>query len=223
MSMSATHTEQRTASIRAERVIYSPSESRGFSLIELLVVVAIALVIAAVAIPTMNTTMDGINVRGALNNATTTAQRCRIQAIKRNTYQRLHFSLCKNRVAIFVTDGTDANACPKTNDATLWEQTWLSTDFGIPGVPAGAGAPPQLTTLKMWGTNNGALNVNTDPYFNSRGLPCQPVAGAGCSNNGGFVYYYQYQKKGRTRWAATSISPAGRIEGWIWNGKAWGN
>lgn len=221
--MSATHTEQRTALIQAALPACRTSAVRGFSLIELLVVVAIGLVIAAIAIPTISTTMDGITLRGAINNANSTAQRCRIQAIKRNTYQRMHVAACNNRVALFVTDGTDANACPQTNDKTLWEQTWLSTEFGIPGLPTGAGAPAQLTTLQMWGTNNGALFKNVDPYFNSRGLPCQPQAGAGCVNNGGFVYYYQYQKTGRTRWAATSISPAGRIEGWIWNGKAWGN
>ncbi len=220
--MSATHGELRLTLPEGASTRRSLS-MRGFSLIELLVVAAIAMVIAAVAIPTISTTMDGISVRGALNNATTTAQRARIQAIKRNTYQRMHFSVCNNRVAIFVTDGTDANACPQTNDPLLWEQTWLATDFGIPGVPTGAGAPAQLTTLQMWGTNNGALNINTDPYFNSRGLPCQPIAGAGCANNGGFVYYYQYQKSGRTRWAATSISPAGRIQGWTYNGSAWGN
>lgn len=221
--MSATHTEHRTVPTHSTRVSCSPSASRGFSLIELLVVVAIAMVVAAFAIPTINTTMDGINLRAALGNASTTAQRCRIQAIKRNAYQRLHVSLCGNRIALFVTDGGDANACPLTTDKTLWEQTWFSADFSIPGAPTGAGAPPKLTTLQMWGTNNGTLNVNTDPYFNSRGLPCLPVAGAGCNNNGGFVYYYRYRSAGRTRWAATSISPAGRIEGWMWNGASWGN
>jgi prepilin-type N-terminal cleavage/methylation domain-containing protein len=197
--------------------------SAGFSLVELMVVMAIALVVTAFAIPTLTTTMDGVRIRGALGSASNIAQRCRMQAVKRNTPQRLHFSQVGGNVALFVTDSTDAAVAPLPTDKTLWAQYWLASQFTIPGVPSGAGAPPVLTNTQMWGTSTVNLNVNTDPYFNSRGIPCQPVAGAGCTNNGGFVYYYRYRNGGRARWAATSISPAGRIESWIWNGTAWGN
>ena len=76
----------------------------------------------------------------------------------------------------------------------------------------------------MWGT---ALVPNTspqDPYFNSRGMPClpDPVTGV-CSPTTGFLYYYQYKRGGTVRWTATSISPAGRIQSWLWNGTSWGN
>lgn len=198
--------------------------SAGFSIVELMVVMAIALVVAAFAIPTMTTTMDGIRLRGALGDATNIVQKCRMQAIKRNGYQRLHFSTVRNQVVLFVTDGSDPAVAPLTTDKTLWAQVWFSSNFSIPGAPSGAGAPPALTSLQMWGTGSVPLNPNTDPYFNSRGLPCLPGAGGGaCSPNGGFVYYYKYKSAGHTRWIATSISPAGRIESWIWNGTAWGN
>lgn len=198
------------------------ASSAGFTLIELLVVAAIIVVIGALAVPTLTTTIDGIRLRGALGSASNIVQRCRTQAIKRNTYQRLHFNTVGTELALFVTDGTDAAVQPLPTDKALWAQVWLGNRFSIPGAPTGAGAPPQLTTAQMWGTNNGQLNTNVDPYFNSRGLPCLPAAGAGCIPQGGFVYYYRYQNSGRTRWIATSISPAGRIQSWIWNGNAWG-
>jgi len=194
----------------------------GFSLVELTIVLAIALVVSAFAIPTLTTTMDGIRLRGSTGSATNIAQRCRMQAAKRNLYQRLHFSTCANRVVLFVTDGTDAAACPAAAGNSLSSQLWFGNEFSIPGVPAGAGAPPQLTSAQMWGTAT-APNKNVDPYFNARGLPCLPNAGGVCTNTTGFVYYYRYRSGGRTRWAANSISPAGRIESWIWNGNAWGN
>lgn len=199
-----------------------PAPSAGFSLIELLVVVAVVLIVSAFAIPTLTTTMDSIRVRGALGSASNIVQRCRIQAIKRNLYQRLHFSTVGNQVVLFVTDGTNGAASPKAA-GTVASQVWFQNEFSIPGVPTGAGAPKQLTSTQMWGTAGVNLNVNTDPYFNSRGLPCLPGAGTACVPNGGFVYYYRYQSAGRTKWSATSISPAGRIESWIWNGSAWGN
>jgi prepilin-type N-terminal cleavage/methylation domain-containing protein len=197
--------------------------SAGFSLIELLVVAAIVLVVSAFAIPTLTTTMDGIRLRGTTGSATNIAQRCRMQAAKRNLYQRLHFATVGSRVVLFVTDGTDAAVAPLTTDKTLWAQYWFSGEFSIPGAPTGAGAPPQLTSTQMWGTAT-APNINVDPYFNARGLPCLPDVVTGvCGPTIGFVYYYRYQSGGRTRWAANSISPAGRIESWIWNGNAWGN
>ena len=197
-----------------------PSSSAGFSLIELLVVVAVVLVISAFAIPTLTTTMDSIRVRGALGSASNLVQRCRIQAIKRNVYQRLHVSTVNGRVVLFITDGTDPAASPTQAGNSLSSQFWLSNEFSIPGAPTGT--PPKLTTLQMWGSNAVNLFENQDPYFNSRGMPCQ-VAGNTCATTGGFVYYYQYQSTGRTKWSATSISPAGRIESWIWNGTSWGN
>ena len=208
-----------------------PGSSAGFSLIELLVVVAVVLVISAFAIPTLTTTMDSIRVRGALGSASNIVQRCRIQAIKRNVYQRLHVSAaCGGQIVLFVTDGTDGSACPPVvvnpvlTVNPVSSQVWFPNEFSIPGTPTGAGAPPQLTTTQMWGTAGVKLHVNPDdPYFNSRGLPCWPGAGAACSSDGGFVYYYRYRSAGRTKWSATSISPAGRIESWIWNGTSWGN
>jgi prepilin-type N-terminal cleavage/methylation domain-containing protein len=203
----------------------SSSSPAGFTLIELLVVLAVVMVIASFAIPTMTTAMDGIRLRGALGSASNIAQRSRIQAIKRNVYQRLHFSAACGQVVVFVTDGTDAAACPAVAGNSLSSQVWFPSQFSIlPGLPTGAGAPPALTTVQMWGTAGVFLHANPDdPYFNSRGLPCWPGAGAVCSSNGGFVYYYRYQNAGHTRWAATSISPAGRIESWLWNGTSWGN
>jgi prepilin-type N-terminal cleavage/methylation domain-containing protein len=218
------------ASIRASSMDRQQGEtgdgliaSAGFSLLELLAVLAITLVVSAFAIPTMITTVDAFRIRGALGSTASITQRCRTQAIKKDSSQRLHFAAVGGRVALFVTDSNDAAVAPLSTDKKLSAQLWLQTQFSIPGAPVGAGSPSLLTGTSMWNT---ALipNVNVDPYFNSRGLPClpDPITGV-CNPTTGFVYYLKYTGPGGAKWAASSISPAGRIQNWYWNGTSWGN
>lgn len=203
-----------------------PDSKAGFSLIELLVVVAVMLVVAAFAAPTLTTTLDSFRMRGTLSSIANLAQRARTQAIKKNTSQHIHFATVNNQAVTFVTDVNDVQsvAAPQPGDPLLSNQLWLSSQFALAAAPAGAGAPPAMTGLSMWGT---ALNPNIgpqDPYFNSRGMPCLPDPLTGvCGPTTGFLYYIRYSRSGTVRWAATSISPAGRIQSWFWNGTSWGH
>jgi prepilin-type N-terminal cleavage/methylation domain-containing protein len=59
--------------------------SRGFSLIELLVVSAIILVVAAVATPTIMRSLGTYRLGGSASDVATIVQRTRYEAVKRNT------------------------------------------------------------------------------------------------------------------------------------------
>src|SRR5436305_3440628 len=52
------------------------TSSAGFSLIELLVVMAIILIVAAFAVPSMKSTMDAYRLRTTLNSVSGLTQRC---------------------------------------------------------------------------------------------------------------------------------------------------
>jgi prepilin-type N-terminal cleavage/methylation domain-containing protein len=203
-----------------------PHSQAGFSLVELLVVVAVMLVVAALSVPTLTTTLDSFRMRGTLSSLANLAQRSRTQAIKKNLSQHVHFATVNKRAVAFVTDINDGISvvAPVYPDPQLSDQVWLPSEFSLSATPTGSGAPTPLTGFSMWGT---ALIPNAapqDPYFNSRGMPClpDPVTGV-CSPTTGFLYYFRYQGSGPVRWAATSISPAGRIQSWFWNGTSWGN
>src|ERR1043165_6674809 len=77
------------------------TRSSGFSLIELLVVVAICLVVTDFAIPSITTTVDTFRIRGTVTSATGLIQRARVQAIKRSFTQRVHFATVNNNVVLF--------------------------------------------------------------------------------------------------------------------------
>jgi prepilin-type N-terminal cleavage/methylation domain-containing protein len=191
----------------------------GFSLLELLVVMAVMLTIAAFAIPTLTTTMAAYNTRGALTSVAGLTQRCRLLAIKNNTSERMLFGVnAGGQVFVYCKDLANQGNAVLTTDP----QITLTSRMAIPAVPTGANPTP-LNALTMWGANFGTVASNTDPYFNSRGLPCSaPAAGAACNTISGYVYYLRYNGP-NARWAAISISPAARVQTWFWNGNAWGN
>lgn len=193
----------------------------GFSLVEILVVLGIILIIAAVATPYMTKTLDTYRVRDTMTNVASIAQRSRTVALKQNTTQRLHVATVNGQIVLFVTDSTDAAAQPVPGDPQLYAQYWLPAQFDTPGLPAGG--PNNLTANTMWGSNFVLNNVNVDPYFNSRGMPCTINGGGPCASTNGFVYYFRYNAGGSFRWTALSISPAARVQSWFWNGTAWGN
>ena len=197
---------------------------RGFSLIEMLIVVAISMVMAAIAAPMVMNVVDLTRMRGALSEVSNLAQACRTAAVKNNTSQWLHFSGGPGNVVLFVTPAGSTAIQPIQGDP---KQLALPNEFAIYAEPTGTNAPPALTGLTMW---NSSLDpqAGLDPYFNSRGLPCypDPNLGGACSTGkapGGFLYYMAYRGHGGVLWSAIGISPAGRIKAFFWSGSQWGN
>jgi Tfp pilus assembly protein FimT len=194
------------------------SGGRGFSLVELLFVISIIICISVVSLPTMLHVIADVRTRTAMSSLSGLVQEARSYAIKTNKIMTVHFTTKSGQAVAYIQD---ASQTASLGSAINGRQVYLGSGVTKYTTPSG---PTALTGTVMWG--EGTPNTN-DVSFNSRGLPCYYNTGttpATCELNNGFVYYFTYQPPyGANGWTALSVSPAGRIKNWLWNGTYWGN
>ena len=95
-------------------------DTSGFTLTELLIVIAIAAVVAAVAVPSFKTTSRNMAVRGAANELISGIQFARSEAIRIN--QTVSLTLNGRTWQVFVD--TNGNNIRDSNEALLREGTY---------------------------------------------------------------------------------------------------
>lgn len=213
-------TPQHANSKRAGHPVRRTANAHGFSLVELMVVIAIALVVFAIALPKMATSLTLTKWRGEMSDLSGVFQKCRSQAIKNNATQQLDFTTNNAQVVTYidVPGSTESSLAGKT-------QIWMFSQFSkVDAPPLGNTNPAPLTQGTMWGGSSTNPPVTTEQHicFNSRGIPCQCPSAAtfpcpGITN--GYAFYFTQGEQ----WAAVGVSPAGRIKTYFWNGSAWGN
>jgi prepilin-type N-terminal cleavage/methylation domain-containing protein len=166
---------------------------QGFSTLELLIVISISLIMAALAIPGFNTIRrtlringDGRDLNGALNEA-------KLQAASGFTRARLYADLGANTFHIetwnktagcWQTVNDPANACTVLGTSPV-QSLSQGVTFGLGGVVT----PPPNTQLAIkqapacQDTNggNGTIPNTACTVFNSRGIPVFPGTGTGAA------------------------------------------
>lgn len=186
---------------------------RGFSLLELLLVLAVVMVVTAMALPNMLTSMEQYRLRSKASDLSAMLQRARSVAVKRS--QPAGLSLTGSTFSIIGSTTEDA--------ARL--QLALPGNISVPT----AGMPGSLTATSMGFASVVTITAagsSTPAYFNARGLPCPyDNATKTCtSTNSGQAYVYYLRDSafpGRNGWAAVSVSPSGRTKVWRWDGSSW--
>jgi type IV fimbrial biogenesis protein FimT len=187
----------------------------GFSLIETLMVAAIGTIITALAVPSISTTIANVKIRSSMSSVSGLVQNCRMMAVQQN----------RTMTARYLTRGTSPfglvyyvkNAADTNNLLTSDPQVELEAPISPFTTPSGAGAPSAISdTILSFTPQTG------DPSFNSRGLPCAYDSLNGVCPNVGFIKYFKDNRiSGSGGWSAISISPAGRVKRWFWNGSSW--
>lgn len=196
--------------------IFKRRGSRGFSLIELMVVVAIALATTALVAPSITRAIRDSRLRSSANGLSSLVAQTRALAVRRNC-----------TVTLMST----------TNTAQQRATYWAERDGACGGDGALSTADPQMLTerqvLAVTGIGTPATAAlgftpqaaGTPIRFNSRGLPCVRATTV-CNNVSGgtpvgFFVTLQDQRSGSSALAGVSISPTGRVNVWRYKSGSW--
>lgn len=192
----------------------------GFSVIELLVVVGIIFVFAAVTVPTLMTQIYSIRLRYSAVNLSEVLQSARMEAVRRNTFYSVQY------VAGSTSSGTPAmeqvvdktSAVVSSIPPTVLGSS-VSVFFGT-----GSGAPGETSLVTSLNFTPAASTAGL-PSFNARGLPCIPVAGTTCpaTVGQGFIFFLSGMSVAAQApaWTAVAVTPSGRCQIFAYDSGTW--
>jgi Tfp pilus assembly protein FimT len=182
----------------------------GFSLMEAMMVGAVGMIVTVAAVPNMVTGISNMRLRSSMTSLAGVLQNCRVLAVKQNRHMTTHFDTQPYGILAYVKLSTDTTGI-ESGDS----QVELEAPVTRVTTPSGVGAPSALDPTVL-----GFTPQTGEPSFNPNGLPCVYNAGS-CTNYGFAYYFHDTRPAGKMGWAALSISPAGRMKKWYWNGTAW--
>ena len=186
---------------------------RGFTLLEMMIVMAIMMILAAITVPRFLNIVSDINLRYVATNYSGLLQSARIQSVRKNDFY-----------------GIAPTTLPTGDNAYFVHAHALSTSYtvGDPLLPVGArigihagtgsGAPGEATL--NCGTGCTFASSSSFPFFNARGLPCT-VSGSVCTQAPGVGYLTVLSTTsltGNVSWAAVIVTGGGRIQFWSSDG-----
>ncbi len=196
----------------------SARSDRGFSLLELLVVIVIILTISAMAVPRLMTQVYATRIKYSATNLSGLLQQARMEAVRKNTYYSVQY--------VAGNPGQEQVVDLNTVVVATVPPAILGNTVTVAYGP-GSGAPGEAALIAALnfplGVAAGAAGL---PSFNARGLPCvAPAPGAAClvTPGQGFAFFLSGVSGSAAGqgWNAVAVSPSGRCQVWSYNGAAW--
>jgi len=191
--------------------------SRGFSLLEMMITVAIILIVAALTVPTIMTQVYSVRLKYSATDLSGLLQRARMEAVRKNTFYSVQ-TVAGNPVEEQVVDKT-TTAVASIPPAVMAQS--VNVTFG-----SGSGAPGEAGFITALNFSGGAASgLGGLPSFNARGLPCVATGGLTCVSTPGqgFVFFLSGTSgsSGSTGWAAVIVTASGRCQVWTYDGTNW--
>jgi prepilin-type N-terminal cleavage/methylation domain-containing protein len=189
----------------------------GFTLAEMIVVVAIILVVSAMAVPNLTRAIDASRIKGSAQALAAAYQDARIRATQKDTSYQVLISppgISPTQICIDLDgDGT----CSAGDPVTIFPGQVRVSNLGVP-VPLG---PAQLNYQAI-DTEHSSASGN-GLTWNAVGLPCQQSSAGTCIATGWVQYLQFFRGNGDVMYAAVTVSPTGRVKTWIFIPSANGN
>jgi prepilin-type N-terminal cleavage/methylation domain-containing protein len=210
------------------------SRARGFSLVELMIVVVIILVISALALPSMSRAITIIRLRGAASTVAGMIQKTRIEAVRTNRIMVLRERTLNDGVTpVFWVDGAipqTSTTSSQNNQLDNFEpQAMISKEVTLE-----FSGYPSFDSNALLGYTSTPSSTPFNLAFNQRGLPCTPnnstsqitscpLTGISTTSTSTSSYQYFFKLTSRfgDQWATITVTPAGRVRTWVWNGANW--
>ncbi len=205
----------------------------GFSLIELLIVVFVVMVVAAIAVPNILLAVSNIRLRASAGDLAGLMQQARIMAAKNNpttpiAVYPVRYGVRNGAQIAYIDLNGDGAWSPSVtvNGVTLSEPLIEFSGTAVPaaGAPSGTGGQPSQYVLAGDTVIGGASFDNTKTIaFTPRGFPCDYSLPPTCSTPAAtyFVHYLTDTRIGGAGWAAVVVTKAGRTKVVNWNGSLW--
>lgn len=183
-------------------------KNQGFSLLEVLIALAVVIILTGIALPRVLNTVSDISLGYSATNLSGLLQSARIQAVRRNTFYTIDQAVLPSGDPGYYIDVPKAGLYA-VGDPQLPFSTQVTVHPGI-----GSGAPNEAGFI---GGLNFTVNPGADnPSFNARGLPCI-LAGNSCPQapGQGFVLFLSKPAfMGNVSWTSIVINPSGRVQIW---------
>lgn len=175
------------------------SRQCGFTLVEIMIVVAILILIGAIATPILLNFLPNMRLRSAARDVYSAMMEAKTEAIQRGVNVTVLFNSPGNSYIVFIDDGAGGGVAGNGIIDNLAEQT-------ITTVPT---LPDRVTFDPTVGGDGVTFAINA-LVFSSQGIPV--IAGAGGGLGGGIVGLRATDSLGNTtRQRTITVATAGQI------------
>jgi Tfp pilus assembly protein FimT len=187
---------------------------------ELLIVLFVVMVIAAIAIPNVLSAVSNIRLRASAADLAGLMQQARIMAAKNNATYAIRYGTLNGAQIAYV----DVNGNGAFNAGEPLMQ-FSGTTVPAAGAPTGSGGQPSAYVL-VGDTGTGSYDNTNTLGYTGRGLPCNydtTTTPPTCTTPSAkyFVYYLRITRVGGTSWAGVVVTKGGRTKITTWNGTTW--
>lgn len=207
-------------------------DAHGFTFVEVTVVLMIVFIVAALAIPSIVSSVRTAHLRGAASDFAGILEQARIFAIRDNRYYSTYVLAASGNQAqqayvdLLPKSQTGASGNGGTSVAAGDPSIVISSDVTQQPVASAPNTNNLKSQLLPSITSVTPIDTSvTAATFGPRGLPCTPIAltgGTVCDSSGGPTAFWTFFQNSTTgAWQAVTITPAGRIKKWFYNGSAW--